>query len=374
MALRYLLGERIRLGVSLAGVAVPAGLILFQLALQHGINTQISIYLQNQKAPLWVLQEGVRDLVSVSVMPRSVLRQVALVPGVERAVGMVATYVNMEVKDRQTPVSIVAFDPRLGGGPWKLAGLERPPTPEDLALGEDEVIVDEAFALKNGLRVGDRISLPGTREKFTVVAYSRETNTLGSQYLFVSHRAAGKILPGGERIVTAVMVYPEPGVDPASLAAAIESRVQGVNAVLMEEVARRNREYVGAFFLPIIGFGMLVGFLVGLTVTGLTLYHSIMEKVRELALMKALGLEDRWVGLLILTQGLLIGLGGFVLGVPLGLAGAWGVSRAVPGLNASLTLPSLLLALLLSLLMAGTASLLPLLRLRKVDPASVFRP
>src|SRR3970282_564576 len=120
LARRNLARNRVRLLVSVGGVALALSLTLALDAIYAGVANQLTAYIDRAGADVWVSQAGVRNL------------------------HMVAS---------RLPDSVTGLPPGAGmGGPWKVSeGAARP--------GRAEVIVDRGFARKAGVGLGDPVTI-----------------------------------------------------------------------------------------------------------------------------------------------------------------------------------------------------------------------
>jgi len=124
-------------------------------------------------------------------------------------------------------------------------------------------------------------------------------------------------------------------------------------------------------------------FAVAITGTMATMFTSIIERTKEIGVLKALGFSSRNILVLILTEGVVISIIGGTVGVALGMTGAYILSSSgsfgISGMGITITAqPAISLDLLLrSLVMAisvGTfGGLIPAYRASKVPPIVALR-
>jgi putative ABC transport system permease protein len=117
---------------------------------------------------------------------------------------------------------------------------------------------------------------------------------------------------------------------------------------------------------------LLIALTVGVSVLA-TLSASVLERRRDFALMKALGGSERQLMGLFLLEALVLAVGGVVVGYIVGSGLAWAISEGNFG---TATLPRvgvLPLVLLLNLVVAVLAAILPVRVLRGLQPAALLK-
>ena len=100
---------------------------------------------------------------------------------------------------------------------------------------------------------------------------------------------------------------------------------------------------------------------------------SVMERRAEIGLMKALGADERQVGMIFLSEAALIGLAGGAAGYALGLGLAKGLARTVFSAGANVPAVVLPITLLLAMAVALLGSALPVRQAMRLDPVRLLR-
>jgi putative ABC transport system permease protein len=119
--------------------------------------------------------------------------------------------------------------------------------------------------------------------------------------------------------------------------------------------------------------------LMGLTVliavvgVGTTTALSVVERIREAGLLRAVGLSRGGLRAMLTTEAALYGVIGAVLGLVLGIPYAW-LAVAALGVNAPFTLPiwQLLAVFVVLVLLTAAAGVLPARRAAKVSPVAAL--
>jgi len=124
-----------------------------------------------------------------------------------------------------------------------------------------------------------------------------------------------------------------------------------------------------------------ISFAVAVTGVMATMFTSVMERTKEIGVMKALGFTNRQVMLLILSESLIISLIGGIIGVAAGVIGSYILTNRsltiVEGIaivaTPIISIDLVLSAILLSLSVGMVGGLLPALRASKLQPVEALR-
>lgn len=207
-------------------------------------------------------------------------------------------------------------------------------------LGNTEVreaVLDESYATRESLGLGDSVTLGG--KKFKVVGIAE--TPLGGQVadVYVELSQLQKLSDRVGRVNT-VYVRAASSDDVAAVAAAIERTVEGASVTTAEELADRvsgtlvdAKNLAGSLGAALMILGLVFAFLIASLLT----LGSVTKRIRELGTLKALGWSQRLVVRQITGESVVQGLLGGMLGVVLGIAGAFLVGALIPSLEATLT-------------------------------------
>jgi putative ABC transport system permease protein len=118
------------------------------------------------------------------------------------------------------------------------------------------------------------------------------------------------------------------------------------------------------------GMGTLLAALIGAGIVGVTLYSSVIDRLREFGTLKALGASREDLLRLLGAQALLFS----AVGYPLGLLG-FALVRHLSGPSVTMPAPYWLLASVAAatVIVCGAASAIAVRRVLQVEPAIVFR-
>jgi putative ABC transport system permease protein len=366
LALRNLFQQKIRLAISIGGVALALLLILALDAVVAGMSGQLTAYIDHTGADVWVAQAGVRNMhMAASALPASVAQDVAEVPGVARATPIRYLTSMIVSGDDRHLAYIIGLPPEATvGKPWRVTDGAAIPQ-----LGE--AIIDRAVARQSGIGLGDTVRILG--DDFTVAGLSEGTLNLVSSVAFISGADFSRLRGDRGLAISFVLAEVAAGESPDAIAARIEATVSNVTAQSRVAFAAQERKVINDMSADVLAIMNLIGLLIGLAVLALTVYTATLARRREYGVLKALGVRHRQLYSIVVAQAL--------GSVALGLAGALLLTlllaALVPRLELALALrvsgASLLKTGLIALGIATIAAILPIRQIASLDPALVFR-
>ncbi len=360
IARKNLLDDKIRLIVSIGGVTFAVILILVVRSLYEGYYRELGVFVDGLPVDLWVTQTDSGGLVYNSTVQEDLGAKIAQTPGVSRVIPMDRQRVRLNYHGRAADVIAMAFNMPQSSGPS--IGLNLP-SPGDITI-------DATTAKKCGIKVGDLLSLRG--HDYRVSALTAAAN-LGLSGLAVVSWDDSEALLGTPGYVSSWLVNVAPDANASEVMSTIDANAPGTQAFTRQQFAHANRVQVSGTFLPIMSVLIIVSFLVGTAVVGLTIYTSVAERIREFGVLKAIGAPHRTLYRVVLQQSVIVCSAGFVIALPL----TYAINRiAVHFVSEFITLlrwQDCLLAFAAVLAMALLASVVPIRRIAGIDPAEVFR-
>jgi putative ABC transport system permease protein len=371
VARKNLFAERTRLGISVGGVALSVFLIGILLSLYRGWSQQVGGYVEDVPADLWAASDGTTDFVAAqSVLPDSFGVQLKLLPEVDVVSPLIVRPQELHrSQDRDSEafdVQLVGYDPTIGlGGPLAIVEGKSPP-------GPDEVVVDIEMKHRHGVQIGDRLA-KGDRT-LAVVGYSSGGDFIYTQIAFATLDTAIEFLELDPRTMRTFFVVT---VDDPSNADSVARRVElgapGVQMISGEDFAKETRDRILSNILPILIVVLIVAFVVGLAVAGLTIYTATVEKSREYGILKAEGFTNPYLYRVVFEQSMITGILGFSLGAGVTVLLAPFAQDAVPQFVVWVRWQDILGIAGATLLMALIAAYIPVRRLSNIDPVMVFK-
>lgn len=364
LTIQNLLAERLRFLTSMSGVAFSVMLIALLLGLFQGWNLTLGRFVEDVDADVWVAREGTSDFInSASVLGSDMESGLRAIPGVSRADPIVVRPMNVEVKGVKQATHLVGYSPQNPvGGPTSLK------RGRNIQSG-NEVVIDETFAKIAGIGIGDTFTV--SEKTLEVVGISSGGDFIFSQTSFVMLATAREIT-GMENRATFFLLQLNEGTDPRGVIEQVQRNFASITAFTNTEFAAATRARIMDSFRPVLIIIVVLAFVVGVAVTGLTIYNQVSEKAREYGVLKAIGFTNRSLVRFVMEQSFATSAVGFVVGVILAFAIAIPVSNAVPQFPVLIRPIEIGFVFILTIVMAALAGAVPLRRITSVDPASVF--
>jgi putative ABC transport system permease protein len=372
LARKILLHDRIKFAVAGAGVSVSVLLVLLQVGLYLGFMQNASNLIDHSTADLWVTGEGNENFDFAAPLSDRYTYRVASIPGVARAERMVLAFGLWRL-------------PTGGTQGVEVVGLERNAellAPWDVVAGStgrlhdpDAVVIDRSELPKLGIPLeaglGARGEITSVRHEIVALTNGIRSFTT-SPFVWTSYESAHAYTNQAADRTTYVLVEAAPGADLTTIRARIEA-IPHLDAYTTPEFSARTRDYWSSRTGVGTGFFMtaMMGVMVGLVVVGQILYTGTLEHLKEYGTLKAMGASNAAIVRVILYQALIAA----VLGYGLGGAFAFAGRSAVRAANLTVVLSPTLLVVtaILTLVMCALAAMLAILKVVRLDPATVFK-
>lgn len=375
LALRMLFGDRAKYAMMISGIMFATILMTQGAALFAGVMSWTSSTLRNVRAELWVTDPMVDQIGDTRPLRDTDVSRVRSVDGVAWAAPIYQGMMQARLFDGNSRlVTLIGIDATtLAGAPEHMVAGRL----EDLRL-PNAVIVDEYGAERLGesygrkFRIGDEFELNDHEARVVGICKAARSFT-GGPYLYTTYDRAMQYAPPQRKMLSFVIAAAKPGLDPHRVAARIAKatglRVFTENQFMWSTVWW----YVTNTGIPInIGTLVFLGFIVGVAISGQTFYAFVLENMKNLGALKAMGASTgRMCGMLVL-QSVTVGLIGYGIGV--GVVALMGHFLLKLG-----KVPFLLVwqipagSLVAVLLICVISALIGIARVARIEAAIVFR-
>lgn len=359
---QLLLAEPRRAALTVLGVATALLLVLTLQGIFAGAIERVTAYVRTSPAAVIVSQSGVRTMhMSASVVPADTAARVRRLPGVAWAAPLGFASGSVAGPEGRQLSYLIGYDTATGrGGPAALVAGAAP--------GRGEVVLDEQAASQLGLRVGDPVTVLGSRLR--IVGLSSGGTSIANTTAFVS-RGQFELIRGDRTAY--VLVGAEPGVDAQALAQRIGAAVAGVTAQTRDQFAASEARVVTDMSADLLALMSLVGLLIALAVIALGLMTATLSRLRDFAVLKALGAEPRHLVAAVTTQVLwTVALAALTATLAVELL-ARSVAELAPSVQITVTRGDWLTTVSEALVLGLVAGLWPLRRVVTIDAVTAFR-
>lgn len=197
----------------------------------------------------------------------------------------------------------------------------------------DDILVDEYYARQNKLSVGMPLKVANHQWRVVGIIAS------GKLARLVVDSKRLQELTGNEGKISQVFLKVSAKDKIPAVLAALKEKLPGYPIYAMEEVisffAVENVPGLSAFISVVIGISVLVGFLV----VFLSMYTAVLERTREIGILKSLGASPTLVLRIILREAVFLSLFGAMIGILLSFVSRWTIDRLVPASLAQVLVP-----------------------------------
>lgn len=392
LALKMLFGDTAKYLMLVAGLAVATFLMTQQTAVFCGLMSWTKSTLKNVPAPIWVVEEKVEQVNETNPLLDTDVARVRSVSSVAWAAPIYSGIQRVRLENGNFKmIQLIGIDANtLAGAPAKMleGDLMKLRLPHSVII--DDLGVTR-LAPKRGdkVKVGDMFELNDQEARVVGIA-DAATSFTGGPYVWTTYERALQYVPAQRKMLQAVICAPREGVSLDKAVADIQ-RETGLKAFVNREAgfgefwAQRGGGktdnfnvstvwwYVKNTGIPIsFGTTVIIGLLVGMAVSCQTFYSFVLENMRHLGALKAMGASNGTLCLMLIAQAFTAGLIGYGIGL-LGTAGfAMGAMKnEQPPFYMPQFVPFAALAVVLGI--CTLAALMGIWRVSKLEPAMVFR-
>ena len=372
LALRQLRTRRLRALLTAFGVVLGVGMVYGVLLMAGTIRATFD--------DLITSAYGGRDLVvnpKAGMLPDATLENVRANGAVARAGGMIgAVFSRLDRRGRpysgmEGRMLVAGVDP-FGTSPYRytqVAGRR--------VIFGFELMLEQNWARDRGYEVGDRISVatPTGRKRFEVVGVFKFTSGLsfgGQGLAFMPLREARRVMsiPYGWQQLSVSL---KDGADVELAHREIQRTVgRGVDVKTPAGVSDDIKEQLGAMNVVLYFFSGVALFVGGFLIAN-SFNMTVLQRIRELGMLRTLGASRAMIARTVVTEALVIGVFGTIVGLGLGIALAAGLIEMMRGIGVPVGtlrvgMSSAITAAILGIVVTGLAALWPARRAGRVPP------
>jgi putative ABC transport system permease protein len=381
LALRMLFGDTAKYLMLVVGLFFATFLMAQQSGVFCGLMLWTTATLKNVPAPLWVVEEKVEQVNETNPMRDT---DVALVRSVDSVAWASPLYSGVQrvrmSNGKFKIIQLLGIDSAtLAGAPVKM----REGRLEDMRLPHSVIVDDLALQRlsldpKHPIKIGDTFEI-NDQEARVVGICEAMTSFTGGPYVWTTYSRALQYAPSQRKMLSAVIAAPRPGISNEQAAADIE-RETGLRAWIngpfgspKDFNASTVWWYVKNTGIPIsFGITVIVGFIVGVAISCQTFYSFVLDHMKHLGALKAMGASTFTLCRMLLAQAFLVGFVGYGVGLAATAGFAFGaLKNEQPPFYMPDMVPPAVLGVIVFI--CALAALMGIWRVARLEPAMVFR-
>jgi putative ABC transport system permease protein len=367
-AFKNIMRQRTRTILTTLGILIGIGAIVALGSIAEGLDKAIQDGLELMAGKITVMEAGTGIFGMGGEFDDTDVDAISAISGVKEAL----------------PIIYHADSISFSGPSWVAVGIE--PDKMDYLYGEnrefeegrpidegetDVAVIGYSIAQRYDVQIGDTWEIK--EDEYEVIGILEETSIAD---IDTSISVPFEDLQETLDTETYQMIYviPDDVKDTEQIAEEIEDTDDDYSALTSQDLARQAGAIVDQVRIFTFGIGAIAAIVGGLGVMN-TMIMSVMERRREIGVMKAVGATNRMVLQQIITESAMISLLGGAGGILLGLLGAIALSVYIGGgqISATVTPGLALTGLSFALFLGIVGGLYPARKAAGVDPVEALR-
>lgn len=370
IGIAMLFHDKLKLAGTLLGVVFAVLMSNFQTSLFLGLLLRNTMFVDQAGADIWITPPGTVALQGGDgTLPDNLVSAARGIDGVTWSAPLLMGAAAIKLPEGgQKPVMMVGTElPLAKGGPFHVVAGD----PQSLVLPDAVFLEDTRRERFGGVNLGDVREVNGHRAE--VVGFTTGLVPFGPPYAFASFDTAREMLGRPNHEVNYIMLGLDPAADP-------ERVLRDLKAAFPDQLVMPKKELKARtiFFVlgesgigQSIGMGVAMSVFCGFAIVALTMFSAVVDHLREFGTLKAIGATNSDLAKLLVVQAVTCA----VIGVALGEALVSVQITAIRGAEMPLGIPwwLMLVTLVGMTFICIFASGMALMRVRRVEPAMVFR-
>jgi putative ABC transport system permease protein len=375
IAIKMLIGDRAKYIMLVSALSFAALLMNQQSSIFIGLMRWTTATLRNTDIPIWVVDPNVEQVNEVKPMRDTDLARVRSVSGVAWALPFYFSLQQARLYDGTfKSIQLLGVDSAtLIGAPavmlegrvedlWRTGGVII-----DI-VGLQKINRDS----KQPLKLGDTFDINDNEARIVGIC-KVEPSFFGYPFVYTTYDRAIEFAPATRRNLSFVLVQPLPGIKHQELVNKIQAET-GLRAYTQDDFYWSTIWwFVRNTGIPIsFGTTILLGFIVGVAVSGQTFYSFILENLGNLGALKAMGASNKLLARMLLLQAALAGVIGYGIGIGLAsIFGYFALEKGQPPFYMPYQVP--LITFMAIMLICAFSAFLGIRKISRLEPAEVFR-
>lgn len=382
LALKMLFGDTAKFLMLVAGLVFATFLMAQQSAVFCGLMSWTTATLKNVPAPIWVVEAKVEQVNETNPLLDTDVARVRSVDSVAWAAPIFSGILRVRLGNGSFKIiQLMGIDATtFAGAPAKLkAGDIRDLRLPHAVIIDDLAVTRLAEVKGTPVKIGDMFEINDQEARVVGIADTVQSFT-GGPYVWTTYERALQYAPPQRKMLSAVIAAPREGITEAQCVADIQKET-GLKAYLNRGFSHGEGDfnystvwwYVKNTGIPFsFGITVAIGFIVGMAISCQTFYSFVLENMKHLGALKAMGASTWTLCLMLLTQAFTVGFIGYGVGLFFTARFAFPAlkNEQPPFYMPEIVPPAVFVVILL---ICGLSSLLGIWRVARLEPAMVFR-
>ena len=396
LALKMLFGDTAKYLMLVAGLFFATFLIVQQASVFCGLMRWTTSTLKNVGAPIFVVEERVEQINETNPMRDTDVSLIRSVAAVKWAMPLYSGIQRVRLDDGSLKtIQLIGVDAAsLAGAPARmvegnLEDLRLPNTVVIDQLATERLSPDPKDPTKR-IKIGDRFEINDVEARVVGICEAMRSFT-GGPYIWTTYERALHYTPPQRKMLSAVIAAPVDGMTSEQAAVEIQ-RTTGLRAYVNHDFGPSELDrkvgksthhgdfntstiwwYVRNTGIPIsFGTTVVIGFIVGVAIACQTFYSFVLDNLKHLGALKAMGMSNFRLSMMLILQAFTVGIIGFGLGLLATSGFALGaIKNGQPPFFMPWQIP--VAAFFVIQVICMLAALMGIVRLSLYEPAMVFR-
>jgi putative ABC transport system permease protein len=393
LALKMLFGDTAKYLMLVAGLFFATFLIVQQASVFCGLMRWTTSTLKNVPAPLYIVESQVEQVNETNPLRDTDVSRVRSVSAIRWAMPLYSGIQRVRQDDGSfKTIQLIGIDSAsLAGAPGAMVegNLQDLRLPNTVVIDE---LATERLAKDKGhpVKIGDRFEINDIEARVVGICKAMRSFT-GGPYVWTTYERALQYSPPSRKMLSAVIAAPIEGMSLEDAADEIEKQT-GLRAYVNRGFGDNPRDvkvgektlrgdfntstvfwFVRNTGIPFsFGTTVVIGFIVGVAIACQTFYAFVLDNLKHLGALKAMGMSNFRLSLMLVFQASTVG----VIGFGLGLLATYAFARgAIENQQPPFYMPWIVpvVAFCVIQLICMMAAMLGIIRLSLYEPAMVFR-
>jgi len=393
LALKMLFGDTAKYLMLVAGLFLATFLIVQQASVFCGLMRWTTSTLKNVPAPIYVVEAAVDQVNETNALRDTDVSRVRSVSAIRWAMPLYSGIQRVRLDNGSfKTIQLIGIDAAsLAGAPGAMVEGNL----KDLRL-PNTVVIDELATVRlsenkaHPIQIGDHFEINDIEARVVGICKAMRSFT-GGPYVWTTYERALQYTPSTRKMLSAVIAAPVEGMSADDAADEIQKQTglrayvnRGYGPSKHDEATAKGTAY-GDFNTATVwwyvkntgipfsfGTTVVIGFIVGVAIACQTFYAFVLDNLKHLGALKAMGMSNFRLSVMLIFQSATVGIIGFGLGLLATSGFAFGaIQNQQPPFYMPWQIP--VVAFVVIQLICMLAALMGIIRLSFYEPAMVFR-